>query len=330
MYAPGWINGPNTGTSTDQNIADNDLRVGAHFAHLSSVYMKQIKCNECHLVPANPFDASNNHMIGPRYSSQSLTFTQASTAVKNGLTGFTAYSSGTAAKPASCSTTYCHGSKFIQGDTAGTGRVKPKWDANNLISRTPSTTLSCNVCHGFPPNSMPGYHSGANTFAACNSCHSNVVDASGNITNKLLHINGINNYAMSCSQCHDYDTTGGGTTWGKTNYGGTAGNEGRGAHAKHIEYLKTRNPTLPLVAGTDTWLSPAFIAICGTCHGTVEASDHSPGNPAGLRSIQFAAARNFGGTAAYNGQYNTSSSVNPKSCSNIDCHYRTSPIWSTY
>jgi len=329
MYAPGWVNGAYTGTSTDQNTADSDLRVGAHFAHLSSMYMKQIKCNECHQVPSDPFDVSNNHMIGPRYSSQSITFAQASTATKNGV--FTSFTSGTGVKAATCSTTYCHGSKLVQNDTAGTYR-KPSWNQNNLIARTPSAA-ACGTCHGVPPNSVPAYNTGA-TLSTCTTCHSTVVDASGNIINKLLHINGINNYAMSCNQCHDYDTTGGGTTWGKTNYGGTALMEGRGAHAKHIEYLKAKNPTLPLVAGSDTWLSASFIAICGTCHSTNEAVDHTPGNTAGSRNINLGSptfARQFGlSIPVYNGQYNTSSSINPKSCSNTDCHYRTSPIWSNF
>src|SRR6185369_651781 len=223
-----------------QNTADSDLRVGAHFAHLSSMYMKQIKCNECHQIPSNPFDASNNHMIGPRYSSQSITFAQASTATKNSV--FTSFTSGTATKAATCSTTYCHGSKLIQGDTAGSNR-KPSWDRNNLIARVPSVP-ACSTCHGVPPNSVPAYHTGATLTGgtACSNCHGNVVDGSGNVTNKNLHINGINDYSMACNSCHDYDTNGG--TWGlvnNKNYGGTPGVEGRGAHYKHIEYLKAKN-----------------------------------------------------------------------------------------
>lgn len=138
---------------------------------------------------------------------------------------------------------------------------------------------------------------------------------------------------IGCNGCHDYDTNGG--TWGlvrSRNYGGTATAEGRGAHYKHIEYLKSAVRTgsvTTLNPNTDTYGNSAFNAVCGVCHST-SPTNHTAGNAAGTRSITFPTARNFGGTATYNGQYNTSSSVNPKSCSNIDCHYRTSPIWSTY
>src|SRR6185369_9573807 len=329
-YAPGWVNGV-TGTSTDQNTADSDLRVGAHFTHLSSMYMKQIKCNECHYVPSNPFDATNNHMVGPRYSSQSITFAQASTATKNGV--FTSFTSGTGAKAATCSTTYCHGSKTILGDTAGTYR-KPSWNQNNLIARTPSVA-ACGTCHGVPPNSSPSNHSGLTLLSQCNSCHSNVVDVSGNIINKNLHINGLNDYAMACNNCHDYDTNAG--SWGlvkNQNYGGTVLVEGRGAHYKHIEYLKAKNPGFPLLPGSDLYGGATFNVICGVCHST-DIAQHTTGNPAGSRSINMGALqgypRAFGGSnPLYNGLYNTSSGVNPKSCSNTDCHYRTSPIWSNF
>ncbi len=320
-FAPGWLG---TGTSTDQISTAGDLRVGAHFVHLSSVYTKQIKCNECHRVPATSFDGT--HMTGPRYSSQSITFLQASTAIKN--TTATAFVSGTAIAPATCTTTYCHGSKLILNDTAGTNR-SPQWN-QNLTTGTPGT-VECARCHGNPPNSSTGNHGGATPTTSCYGCHPNVVNASGAVINKTLHINGVNDFNMACANCHDYDTRSSGTVWGNTNYGGTALLEGRGAHAKHIEYLKTK-AGVTLNAATDTYGGAAFNATCGVCHSVLPA-DHTPGSTAGTRTINFGSsiARQFGVSApVFNGAYNTSSSVNPKSCSNTDCHYRTSPIWSTY
>ena len=39
----------------------------------------------------------------------------------------------------------------------------------------------------------------------------------------------------------------------------------------------------------------------------------------------------FGPSAPlYNGSPGTSSSVNPKTCSNISCHFQTTPVWSAY
>jgi len=321
-YAPGWLN---TGTSTDQIAVNTDMRVGGHFVHLSSVYMKKLKCNECHRVPSTAFDGT--HMTGPRYSSQSITFAQASTATRNGV--FTSFTSGTAVKAATCSTVYCHGAKTILNDTAGTDR-KPAWN-QNLTTGTPGAA-ECARCHGNPPNSSPGNHSGATATTSCAGCHPNVVNGSGAIINKDLHINGVNNYSMACNNCHDYDTRTGGTVWGNTNYGGTVGLEGRGAHAKHIEYLKTRGGVITtLNAAIDQYSNTApFNVICGVCHST-DPAQHTPGNSSGTRSITFPTTRQFGASLPlYNGLYNTSSSVNPKSCSNMDCHYRTSPVWSTY
>jgi hypothetical protein len=318
MYAPGWVNGGYTGTSTDQQTADSDLRVGAHFAHLSSVYMKQIKCNECHLVPTTPFQAA--HMVGPRYNSQTVTFSQASTAVKNGV--FTSYTAGTAAKAVTCSTTYCHGSKFIQGDTAGSAK-KPAWNQNTLIARTPDAT-TCGRCHGNPPNSVPGSHSGATPTTSCVGCHGTVVNAAGAIINKTLHVNGVNNYQLNCSGCHGYLPT---DSWAST-----YGVEGIGAHVKHINYLMSRyNVTLNPTG--DTYGSGAMAVVCGACH-SITGTDHTPGNgSASTRKINFGGSlsRQFGGAVPfYNGSSLSSSSLKPKSCSNLDCHYRTSPIWQTF
>jgi hypothetical protein len=136
----------------------------------------------------------------------------------------------------------------------------------------------------------------------------------------------------ACNSCHDYDTTAGGTTWGTTNFGKTAAMEGRGAHAKHIQYIKkiygiTLNPT------SDSFGTGSAAAVCGVCHTNL-AANHTMSDSTQPRSINFGDGKTthgFGIAAPlYNGSYNTSSAVNPKSCSNIDCHFRTTPLWSTY
>jgi predicted CxxxxCH...CXXCH cytochrome family protein len=203
FYAPGY----NGGTSTDGNTASSDIRVGAHFAHLTSVYMKKIKCNECHTVPSNPFDGT--HMTGPRYSSQSLAFGQASTAriligVASGSTPaqlavFTGYTNGTAAKAATCSSVYCHGNRMKNNITSGTAR-KPSW--NQDLTATPATATSCGRCHGFPPTDG-ALHTAGDTV--CSSCHSHVSTGTNPTTfvNKALHINGqVESSGGTCLGCH--------------------------------------------------------------------------------------------------------------------------------
>jgi len=321
--APGW--GGN-GISTDGNTATGDIRVGAHFVHLSSTYAKKLKCNECHLVPSGPFDGT--HMATARYNSQTLTFSQASTATKNSVVP--ASTPGTAVAPATCTTTFCHGSGMPRGDTSGTDK-SPLWNAN-LTTGTPGAA-ECARCHGNPPTAgtSAGVHSGVTATTGCAGCHPQVVNGSGYIINKAMHMNGAVEAITACNGCHDYDTNGG--TWGlvkSQNYGGTVGIEGRGAHYKHIEYLKTKY-AVTLNPLTDLYGGATFNVVCGVCHSQNGPTDHSTGNPGGTRNISLQGVNQFGSLAKlYNGQYNTSSGANPKSCSNIDCHYRTSPIWSTY
>lgn len=200
FYAPGY----NSGTSTDGNSIATDVRVGAHLGHLSSVYMKKLKCNECHRVPSIPFEAT--HMTGPRYSSQSINFGQASSAIKNTTT--TAFTSGTAATAATCTTTYCHGSKMIYGDNLGTNR-SPTWNAE-LITRSPGA-VECERCHGNPPDSgtstKTADHIGKAATTSCNECHSHV-NTNGTFNDKSLHINGIIEASGTCVGCHASVQTG--------------------------------------------------------------------------------------------------------------------------
>jgi hypothetical protein len=204
FYAPGY----NGGTSTDGISVATDIRVGAHLGHLSSVYMKKLKCNECHTVPATPFEGT--HMTGPRYSSQSLTFGQSSTAriligVASGstpaqYTAFIGFTSGTATKAATCSSVYCHGNRLKTGDTSGTS--KSAFWSQELISRTPGTA-ECGRCHGNPPTTgtSSGDHSGKAATTSCNECHPHVA-TNGSFNDKSLHLNGIVEASGSCVGCH--------------------------------------------------------------------------------------------------------------------------------
>ena len=317
--APGW---GGTGISTDGISANTDIRVGAHFVHLSSVYAPKIKCNECHTVPSNPFDGT--HMATARYNSQTLAFSQASTATKNSVVP--AFTAGTSVASATCNTTYCHGSSLKNGDTSGTNR-SPQWN-QDLTTGTPGAA-ECARCHGNPPTSgsTSGIHSGVTATTGCGGCHGMVVDGTGKIINKTLHMNGTVNAVTACNGCHSYLAT---DSW-TTTYGGT---EGVGAHIKHINYLTARY-NITLNKDTDTFGGANMTAVCGVCH-TCDPAKHQTGNTGAPRYVTFGSASSahyFGAGVnrpKYNGTAGTSSSVNPKSCSNTDCHYRTSPIWSTY
>lgn len=226
FFAPGWPKNSqgtaSAGISTDGITINTNDRVGAHFVHLSSAYTKNIKCNECHAVPSTPFEGT--HMATTaRYNSQTLTFAQASTAIKNTTT--TAKVDGTPTAAATCTTTYCHGSNMPKGDTSGSAR-SPAWDNATLMTGSPGA--DCGTCHGNPPTAgtTATTHSGKTATTSCSGCHGSVVDSTGKIINKDLHINGtVQATAGDCMGCHNAQT-GSSPTKRAAIVGGTAGSEG--------------------------------------------------------------------------------------------------------
>ena len=325
-FAPGFKRAGVVGTSTDQNFMSSDLRVGAHFKHLSSLYTKNVKCNECHKVPYNVFDAG--HIDSPRFSSTTITFAQASTASKNGAT--MTFTVGNASTAAQCSTLYCHGSNMPKGDTSGTYRT-PFWNASTAIQYTVPNN-ACGTCHGNPPTAgtTAATHSGKAATTSCSGCHAMMVDATGKIIDKTLHINGVVNVTADCNGCHKYDTTGT-NTWSSVTVGTDV------AHYKHIAFIKTRLGYGALAVTSQTFgTSAENVAVCGTCHTTTLSLHNN-----GAKNVTFGAGGTYpntmgGGTASSmslllggsNPVANGTSGSNI-TCSNLMCHYATTPNWYT-
>jgi len=315
LAAPG-ING--TGVDTNGDSAASDPQVGAHNIHLRAAanISGVISCNTCHQVPAT-WGAANHNATG---GGAEITFGQAATNNPRGLATSAFYNSGTK----TCSNLYCHdGSRFKNGFGAGNG-AQPVWsDTAYLVGGAAPTVNDCNKCHGFPP---PPTHS---TSTNCKSCHNNIAAGGANRTfiDNTLHMNGIVEGGGDCNSCHDYDTTGGGANWGFGSGGGlNGGTWGWGAHAKHINHLKTRN-SASLNASTDAFGGSTFNLVCGVCHTGNEGADHAPTAGAGAtnRNINFSAGSNtyqFGSSLP---------SFNPaaanRSCSSVDCHFKTTPQW---
>ena len=321
------------GIATDGTTAASARRVGAHQRHLlTGVLSTNVKCSECHVKVTNITDSGHLN-----YTTATLTF--AGRATGNGHT--TAATGRDANFTITCSNLWCHTAK----SNSGTVPV-PVWTTTGMINETTLSVASCTACHGFPPKTVGSggtslsYDHTAITnptgfpVTTCTSCHANFSQTGTTydsiFTLKSQHLNGSIEAVMNCASCHDYDVNG--VTWGgvkNANYAGN--NQGIGAHYKHIVYLKAKYNVA--LSNNDTWASNGYIRVCGTCH-SITATDHSTGTPTNPRSITFGDnvtnPRNFGGTPLYNGNSGTSSAVNPKSCSNTDCHYRTSPVWSTY
>lgn len=297
---------------------------GAHDSHLrgTSGYVApyQIKCSDCHSIPVSGSHANRT----TDFAWSNLARNVGTDYAANGVltAGYT--------RP-TCSTNYCHGGGFVAA-VKGTG-LTPSWVDTTYLPNAASAknATDCNKCHLSPPLGSNGggvnsAHSGMVLAALCDGCHGHNGTGPGHINGKLEA------GGTSCDGCHDYDTVG--TTWGTVrnkNYGGTLNKEGVGAHAKHINYIKTRwartlNATADYSVGYGLGNAAA---VCGVCHSNT-VGDHSTGAPANPRSINFAnGGRQFGLSApAYNGLSNTSSTVNNKSCSNLDCHYLITPVWS--
>jgi len=209
--------------------------------------------------------------------------------------------------------------------TATTVRFTARSAPGDFISTSAPYRGVCNVCHDYKPDSpnrMVHYTAtssdGHQSATLCTTCHKHSPDAAYD----------GQAYAppTSCNACHDYDTRDSGRVWGMNPISPVK--EGFGAHAKHIQYIKNRWG-ITLNPAADVYGSGAAAAVCGVCHSNLSA-DHTPDTPTNPRSITFggSTARRFGSSGpTYNGNSSTSSSVNPKSCSSLDCHYRTSPVW---
>ncbi len=328
-----------TGTLTGTGQVSNDPKVGAHQTHmkmlngLSDFGTFDDRCMNCH----GPIPINTKHMDGnslPKFQG----LANLSTAGKKVATSYNATS-------LTCAT-YCHNPSATNGTlaaaNAGTA-VFPSWTSTSYLGDTLKTDANCNKCHKSPGASgftFQASHSQSTVVGyACTDCHGHEGGTGGAAGQK--HMDGIRYAAGYCNSCHDYDTVG--TTWGTVkpqNYGGFG--EGVGAHAKHINYLKSRwgIATLdPVADGTTGFGSGNAKNICGVCH-TNDNANHMTGN----RVINFGENTNstafgtqsqftryvFGSAATYNGDSTKSSNTQLKTCSNLSCHYFTTPVWSTY
>jgi predicted CxxxxCH...CXXCH cytochrome family protein len=244
------------------------------------------------------------------------------------------YKSNAALTPAydsvtgACSNTYCHG-----GTLPGGTDKAPKWNDGNYL--TGDRAIDCAKCHGYPPvTSTRLAHTPPEDYAVCSGCHphNGTRQSTDPLVPNDLHMDGRLQASKYCDTCHDYDTRGANNTiWGKSQMSV----ESFGAHAAHINYLKGRMNVTTMDANVDGFGSANFNGICGVCHSRLQSNHEQANRTTSLRNITFgdisAVNRQFGqNLPQYNGATGVSSNITPKTCSNVDCHYKQSPIWQPY
>ncbi|MDD2735491.1 MAG: CxxxxCH/CxxCH domain-containing protein [Desulfuromonadaceae bacterium] len=317
-------------TAIPKVTANTDAHTGAHSDHLSGTknISSAIACLECHAVPATVTAAG--HMDGTTLVAFNGTLAKSNTTTAT-----------------TCATTWCHGGNTTLIPQNSPARTAPVWGTrfpttSTLGSGGPAGTSGsgyCAQCHGYPP--LTASHTGK-IAATCVGCHSHINSDGLTFNDKTKHIDGALQAAGgNCNSCHDYDSVGSVWSGAPTNRYTTtgtwgmnaisAGNTGWGAHAKHINYIKARlNISTPLDPLNQTFgvANPKY--VCGTCH-TVNAANHNDAN----RSINFndggnmlapsnAAQQSLLYVTGTNPGYDTIA----RTCSNLSCHYFTSPAWS--
>jgi predicted CxxxxCH...CXXCH cytochrome family protein len=154
--------------------------VGAHRAHVEDTAMHAaFDCTLCHDKPVSFDDQGHIDTVnGAEMQFAPLAGTGA------------AYNPSTAR----CASLYCHGD----------GR-----NPSGQVAWTVDLEMACNSCHGYTAN--PRVSSGRHEKhleknIRCSSCHAEVVDTSGTITNKQLHPNGARDISFSDGGIYDPST----------------------------------------------------------------------------------------------------------------------------
>ncbi|MCU0452929.1 MAG: CxxxxCH/CxxCH domain-containing protein [Bacteroidetes bacterium] len=174
------------------NSSTSARGVGAHQVHLLATTAKQVKCAECHTVPATlDYSGADGHMEGTALAEVAMNDTLASVITTVGSTTTQIIPNPTY-NPAdqSCSNTYCHGT-FDYGNPSNA----PTW--------TNAASGNCGTCHGNPATGNPLPPPPHSTNQNCGICHTfsgeppiatyNSVAGTWSITNAKRHINGKRN-----------------------------------------------------------------------------------------------------------------------------------------
>ena len=173
IYPPLALNGQSS---------ESYLGVGVHEAHLGDStlrFSRGLKCFECH-KEFHTF--SDTVHINPNRANVALiVFDTLAKTPTGGITPNPVWNRTTA----TCEGVYCHGN-FVNGNYRLINPpLLPVW--------TNGESVFCGMCHGNPNTGDPlpgGTHLQNFTINQCYYCHGRVIDSSGTIFNKSLHVDG--------------------------------------------------------------------------------------------------------------------------------------------
>lgn len=312
-----------TGTITGIGLVSNDPKVGAHQTHVrylngfSNYSTYDYRCEGCHgTLPTN-----TSHMNG----SSPMAFQ--GLAVRGGMSPTF---NGT---NLTCTNTYCHNPAGTGGTLAAANAgsaIFPSWTSASYISDGGKTDANCNKCHKSPGAvgfSYQGSHSQSTVVGYdCSGCHGHNGDSSGPVGKR--HMDGIRSADGNCNSCHAYDTNG--SNWLPNLSGGS----GAGVHAVHINFIKSRLSIATLTPTGQTFGTGEPKGVCGTCHTNTNTPAEHTTTGGGVRNINFGDSSytmgsGYGASMSLlfgsNGSPTFSGAA--KSCSNLACHYYTTPSW---
>jgi predicted CxxxxCH...CXXCH cytochrome family protein len=305
------------GTLTGTGQVSNDHKVGAHQTHLrffngfSNYSTVDFRCQSCHgtlpsSTPTTDFTHANGTSV-PAFQGLAVRGGMSPSFISGNLT---------------CSNTYCHNpaaSSVLKKATNTGSNVFPSWTSAKLLGDTRKTQANCGVCHkspgdaGFEPAAT---HNNMTITTSCKGCHGHEGDDQGGLGQR--HMDGKLYGSGACNTCHGYLAS----TWGLPetpviNAGGA------GAHAAHITYLTTKLNTITLNPDADSYAGggASWTNVCGVCHDNVGGKHMD-----NIVDVKFNNNYQYGTfTPVYNG---TPGGAGNKSCSNLSCHYFTTPLWS--
>jgi hypothetical protein len=226
----------------------------------------------------------------------------------------------------SCSV-YCHNpaGSTLNAANVGTG-ITPSWTNAAYLGDTRKTQANCGVCHKSPGDA--GFTSTTthtpDITQDCTGCHGHNGAAGGAVGQQ--HMDGIKYGSGNCDSCHGYQAG----SWAAAP---AINAEGKGAHESHITYLTTKRfgTTITLTPTSDQYASAAttWTNVCGICHDNSSALHKNGTVNVALSTNQAYVFGPTGTIATYSGLPGRLK-ANDKTCSNISCHYFTTPVWSTY